>query len=349
MEVSRMPIRTAGKRGRLPAEPLPLRFIHEYATVPLPAPGYPVDVTHGIRADSWLMLGNGPDPACTVAPDGVGDCTFAARQHLRMAKAAGYGLTEQWETSNQLVEEYLAYDHGRDNGAVISRLLLAWYRAGKILGFAPVDHSSAEAIDSAMQAFGGVYVGVDLTGDAEQLFGDGQPWTVANGEQPDPDMGHCIAGVKATATGRTYVTWGAEQEATADWSAACLTEAWAIVTSEDEAAKLDMASLIADIEALHGKVPVPSSATPLSARSTHMFAPIEAVWRKLDGEAREEAEAALADLKAEAAKFRPLVAEAKGDVESLIAQVAPEVKAAVETRLAKLLADLESLLQGGAS
>lgn len=250
------PVRTPGKRGKLRAEPLGLKFIHQYATTPLAAPVYPVDVSHGIAPDAWGMLANGPDPTCTVAPDGVGDCTFAGRQHLRMAKAAGYGLTETWETSNQLAGEYLAYDHGKDDGAVISRLLMTWYRAGIILGFAPVNHKSAEAVDAAMQAFGGVYCGVDLTDDADDLFSEGLPWTVADGEQPDPDEGHCIVGVKATAAGRTYVTWGAEQEATADWSAACLTEAWAVITTEDEAAKIDMPALIADIEALHGTVQV---------------------------------------------------------------------------------------------
>jgi hypothetical protein len=58
--------------------------------------------------------------------------------------------------------------------------------------------------------------------------------------------------VKATADGRTYVTWGAEQPATKEWSAACLTECYVIITTEDEAAKVDMAELLADIEALHG-------------------------------------------------------------------------------------------------
>ena len=77
------------------------------------------------------MLGNGPDPTCTTYPDGVGDCTFAGREHARRAKAAAAKLTETWETSDQLVAEYLAYDNGQDDGAVIADLLLSWYQAGK--------------------------------------------------------------------------------------------------------------------------------------------------------------------------------------------------------------------------
>jgi hypothetical protein len=76
---------------------------------------------------------------------------------------------------------------------------------------------------------------------------------VANGERPDPAEGHCIVKVKADGQQLdTWVTWGALEESTREWSAACLDEAWAVVTSEDEAAKLDMPALLADISALGG-------------------------------------------------------------------------------------------------
>jgi hypothetical protein len=257
------PVRAPGKRGKLPAKHLAMGYLHSYLKTPLPAPAYPVDVRAGIADGAWQMLGNGPDPTCTVDPDGVGDCTFAGRQHYRMAKAAHYGETETWETSNALVEEYLAYDGGQDDGAVIADLLLSWYKAGTILAFAPVDHTDPAAVDSAMEAFRGAYCGVDLTDDADQLFGDGQPWTTTNGEQPDPNDGHCI--VKVYADGKSadgWITWGAYQPSTTGWTAACLTEAWAIITTEDEAAKVDMTSLLADIEALGGTEPVTPTPAP---------------------------------------------------------------------------------------
>jgi hypothetical protein len=114
-----------------------------------------------------------------------------------------------------------------------------------------------------MQEFKGAYVGVNLTDDADQLFGEGQPWTVANGEQPDPNEGHCI--VKVKADGRSldgYVSWGALQPATLGWSAACLQEAWVILTTEDEGAKVNLAALRADIEALGGTEGTPPPAQP---------------------------------------------------------------------------------------
>jgi hypothetical protein len=250
-------LRVPGLRGRLPVKPPGQRFniqyLASYLKAPLPAPSYPVDVSGGIT--DWQMLGNGPDPTLHVnGGQPVGDCTFAGRQHLRMAKAACGGETETWETTDQLVTEYLTYDHGQDNGANIADLLLSWFNAGTIKAFAPVDHADQAACDAAMAAFHGLYVGVNLTDDADDLFGKGQPWTVANGEKPDPNDGHCIVKVKSDGQQfDTWVTWGALQQSTEQWTAACLDEAWAIVTTEDEAAQLDMPALLAAITALGGK------------------------------------------------------------------------------------------------
>lgn len=287
------PARIAGHRGRLPAKPRGERFAigyaHEYAAQPFPPPSYPVDVSAGIT--DWKMLGNGPDPSCTVRPDGCGDCTFAGREHYKMAKAAAGQETERWETSDALVSEYLAYDHGQDVGANIADLLLYWYKAGKILAFAPVDHTSPAQVDAAMQAFHGVYAGVSLTDDADQLFGQGQPWTLANGEQPDPNEGHCI--VKVSADGQGYdrwVTWGSLQESTANWTGACLEEAWVIITEEDaKAANLDVAALRADIDALGGQggtsqpapAPHPDILTEIAAEVRAVMAKVEQLLHHL--------------------------------------------------------------------
>lgn len=248
--------RVAGKRGCLPPLPpemrLPVKYIHEY-TGPLPAPTYPVDVTGGIAKDSWGMCANGPDPTCTSHPKGLGDCTFAGREHYHYAKAACYRLTETRETSDQLAAEYLKYDHGVDQGAVIAKLLLHWYRAGLIAGFAPVDFHDVATSDSAMQKFKGLYTGVSLTDDADQLFGEGKPWTVADGQVPDPDEGHCILRVTADGTDLDgYVTWGALQPATRAWSASCVTEAWVIIAHEDEIEPAALAELQADLDQLGG-------------------------------------------------------------------------------------------------
>jgi hypothetical protein len=248
--------RSAGRRGRLPVKPPAERFainyLSAYLSTPLPPPVYPVDVSAGIV--DWGMLGNGPDPAVPQYPAGVLDCTFAARQHYRMAKAAAAGEQEQWETCADVVAEYLAYDHGQDHGANMAEVLLYWYNAGRILAFAPLDHTNPAEVDSGMAAFHGAYVGVNLTGDADPLFTAHEPWTVANGEQANPNDSHCV--LKVAADGSqfdSWVTWGLIQRSTVAWTKACLEEAWVIITEEDaEAASLDIAKLQADINALHG-------------------------------------------------------------------------------------------------
>lgn len=235
--------RTAGKRGRLPVKPeserFALKWLHEYTA--LPVPQYPVDVTSGIT--DWGMDGN----------DKYGDCTFAGRLHYQLAKAAADGEPPPGETADQLVAEYLKYDHGQDVGANIADLLLYWYRHGKVLAFAPVDHTDPAQCDAAMAAFHGLYCGVDLTDDADDLFEHGMPWTTANGETPDPSEGHCVLRVQADgSTYDGYVTWGAIQQATREWSSACLGEAWVAITSEDEIDPEALAALRADIDALGG-------------------------------------------------------------------------------------------------
>jgi hypothetical protein len=242
--------RVPGRRGRLPKLPpdqrLPIQYAHAYMKAPIPAPTYPVDVSGGIT--DWKMLGN----------DEFGDCTFAGREHLKMAKAAAVGTlaSETWEGDQALIQEYLAYTHGADTGANIGLLLLSWWRAKKIRAFAPVDHRRRADCDSLMQTFHGLYAGVELTPDADALFGQGKPWTVADGQHPDPNEGHCIVKVGATGAGPgefdAWVTWGALQHSTTAWTQACLDEAWIVVTDEDQADKLDMGKLLGDIRSLKG-------------------------------------------------------------------------------------------------
>lgn len=279
--------RIAGLRGRLPVKPagerFAIKYVHQYLAQPLPAPAYPVDVSGGIT--DWRMLGNGPDPSCTTHPDGVGDCYFAMRQHYAMAKAAGDGAPMPTETSNQLVAEYFAYDHGQDAGVCIADVLLAEYKAGIILGFAPVDHTDRAASDAAMQKFHGLIIGADLTDDADERFQEGLPFTIADGQQPDPAEGHCLLRVKSTGAGpdamSTDATWGAGQESTAAWDRACIEEAWVAILSEDEMEPGELAALRADIDALHGTggngSPAPAPARPHVSFLTELADEVDAI------------------------------------------------------------------------
>lgn len=246
-----MDTRTPGLRGRIPGQLVAVPHLNNYRTTAHTfSVSYPVDVTAGIV--DWKMLGNGPDGTLTAnGGNPVGDCTFAGREHYRMAKAAAGKLAETWETSDELVTEYLDYNNGQDVGANISQLLLNWYQDGKILGFAKLDPSDKQEVDWGVQTFHGVYCGVSLTADADELFAQHLPWTTANGERPNLMEGHCIVKVGGTPSQDTYVTWGALQNATVGWTSACLEEAYVVITEEDaKAASLDIDQLRQDLNLL---------------------------------------------------------------------------------------------------
>jgi hypothetical protein len=224
------------KLGRLPqlqgADRLSIKWAHEYLALPIPEPRYPIEVAPHVK--TWGMLGN----------DTYGDCGVAGRYHYEMATGAPLFPDEM------AVNDYLDYVGGpqNDNGVVLASYLLWAFKRGEILGFAPVNLREQARADSLMQIFHGLYVGVALTDDAQALFQRGI-WTVANGERPDPSLGHCILKIASDGVKQVrYVTWGAEQAATLDWSAACEDEGWVILTTEEDVAlmpslRTDLASL----------------------------------------------------------------------------------------------------------
>jgi hypothetical protein len=258
---------TPGLRGRLPAKPSQLPFIHRYllASAVPPAMNYPYDISCGLNA--FPMYGNGADPSLTVnncTP--VHDCFWAARQDNRRVKAANYGIVEAGMTSNEVVTEYLAYNHGQDLGGCMVDVLHAWYLAGIITAYGRVDPANPAAIDSAAVLFHGTLLGVNLTDDADTLTSKGLTWTVANGEQPDPAQGHVL--VKVGSDGFSYdeyITWTFLQRADPAWTKACVQEAWVIVSSED-ASQLDMPALLADINAVGGtSLPIPKTSNGVAS------------------------------------------------------------------------------------
>lgn len=254
----------AGLRGYRPqrqgTDRFPLRWAHEYAGAALPA--YPIDVTAGtgIADDAWEMFGNGPDPKVTVDSQfvdptrGCGDCGPCGYAHDCMIAGAR-------PTANDVVNLYFQYDGGQDQGVVIADFLLWLYRQGLIAGFAPVDLSQIDATMARFQR--GIILGVNLTHDADQRFNDKQPWTVGQGQQPDPNDGHVILQVRSlSATDLDwYVTWGALQAADKGWRDAAVQEAWVICTKDDMATPWGQ-QLLADINALPGSTTQPPADTP---------------------------------------------------------------------------------------
>jgi hypothetical protein len=249
--------RTPGLRGALTDQIVELPFIHTYRTVapmPLPAIG---DVTGGIGDDGWEMLGNGPTPGLTITtPNGkgapVGDCTYAGRQHYRMAKAACAGTLDKttWESPNELVTEYLLDDHGQDVGATMAQLARKWFEDKKVLAYAPVDLSNAYEVRWAMLQFKGIWTGVSMPQIAETQFGDDEPWSLTGTADADePADGHCIVQVRYRPGSADFVTWAHAQRAMASWIAAFRNTGIVFITEDDPT--IDLPALRVDISRLH--------------------------------------------------------------------------------------------------
>lgn len=222
------------KLGKRPALiPAGLHDLTYYAAGPLPKA--PASVAVPEVAD-WMLLGNGPDPSCTIAPNGVGDCGVASYEHVAMVDAL---ITrhpgEREPDANQAVEYYLNYTGGQDTGVVLSQFL-AYVRQHGYYGqtlhsYAPVKVHDVPTLQSAIFMYGAAYCGIVVTQAMMDATQAGRPWTQADTEGQILG-GHAVPAVGYDDAGLTIVTWGQTQRIT--WPAwhAMSDEAWALLTGE---------------------------------------------------------------------------------------------------------------------
>jgi hypothetical protein len=263
------PVQHPYRTGRKPARHVPELAIHNFRSLAertaLPSSG---DVTNGIT--QWGMLGN----------DVYGDCVPAATEHYRMSKGLFTG--DAAPTTGETEDLYFDYGVAQgeqgptpDEGVEIASWLKWLFdetQAAKIAGddieeiaYAEIDDLTMASLNSEMLAFRGIILGVNLTDDAQQLFPN-SPWTIANGEQPDPNEGHGILHVKYDDAAKLAgeVSWALIEGATYDWIEACCEEAWVIMTREDaENAGVDFDACVAAIKA-HGGTVAPDLPTPVT-------------------------------------------------------------------------------------
>jgi hypothetical protein len=259
-------------------------FAGAYMVTPLPAPTYPIDVSAGVPVATLGMLGNGPDPTLTITtPNGpgqpVGDCYFAGVVHKKRVDAtAGNEATDLADLpdSNETVDAYDVYDNGQDQGVVMSDAMQTWFTSGfpgssgslvidRCEAFLKIDPTEMYA---AMDYWNTpILVGVNLPDAADQQFSEQQPWS----GPPDANDGHVVVLVGSKGPAATdlddYITWGAYQQATKQFSAplasgGCVEEAWLPVTSEMlRNARINIDQVLAGIRAAGGEaVPNPTPA-----------------------------------------------------------------------------------------
>lgn len=258
-----MTTRTVGKYGRLSAKfPAGLHDLTHYAAGALPKAPASVAVPD---VPDWGMDGNGPDPSCTVAPEGVGDCGVAGLNHLLMSAAAATRETETFPSADQVVSYYLSYTGGQDTGVVLSDFLAYVAEHGfyghKVAAYAPVRVSDIPTLQFAVNAYDAAYCGIAVTQAMEQAFAAGLPWTADVADSPVVG-GHCVPVVGYDSQYLYIVTWGQVQSVAYSAWHHIASEAWAVIPGEITEAGTDghgvnLAALQADLGKLDAPAPAP--------------------------------------------------------------------------------------------
>ena len=218
-------LRIVGKLGKLDAKvPVGLKALAEYQTSPFPAAPEKLDVP---AVNNWQMLGN----------DQYGDCTFAGIAHAKMATAQALGLGEVPPTTQEVVDAYLKFTSGQDNGAVEADLLKYWQTNdilnSKLEAYAPANYTDLDEIKNVIAHYGLTYIGIRVPALCQQQFMQHQPWELSN-TPADNELigGHCIILVGYDSQYFYGITWGQVQKIEYTWLQYYIDEAWALITPE---------------------------------------------------------------------------------------------------------------------
>lgn len=202
-------------------------------------PGLLHDITH-------YFAGNLPKPPASVAVnasvdwdmdgnDTYGDCGPAGLKHAFQNAALVTKESEQFPTADQVVQYYLTYTGGQDQGVVLSDFL-KYVEKEKFFGhtvsaYAPVQFKDIPTLQFAIYAYTFAYTGIVVTNNMMAAFQNGQPWTL-DVCLDQPEGGHCIPLVGYDSQYLYAVTWGKVQPiAYSAWSHIA-DESWAVITGE---------------------------------------------------------------------------------------------------------------------
>jgi len=245
-----MPFETY-KGGRRPPHPLyakPRLWMDDFLT---PVQVHPAAADPSARAeiDYFSAVGgfpmdlNGPDPSNPAEiAGGIGDCGIAGMDHIQMAwNAYAHGKATSWgsETVLSLYEHLGGYVYGQpetDQGTVLQDNLQFWRQEGvngdKILFYGALRPGSwlrPERIKS-LQAFGGIYLGLNLPQSAERAFpGD---WVYVP-RSPEAG-GHCVVqhGELLGWHEARLSSWGAVVKASPGFLQHTIEEAWVVAAPD---------------------------------------------------------------------------------------------------------------------
>lgn len=223
--------------------------LRKYLGATLPTPPVAVDWTNGIT--SYGMMKN----------DSLGDCTIAGCGHAVQIWTANTGgeVTVSDATIESYYEKWDGYnpnDPSTDQGGIELDVLTDWkaqeFAGIPLLGFADPALANLKEIRTAINLFGGVYIGLNLPVTAQTQ----EVWDVlANGSsdaKPGSWGGHCVFVPTYDASSFTCITWGGLKKMTAAfWNSYCdeahalLSTAW--IEQNVPVKRFDLATLKADL------------------------------------------------------------------------------------------------------
>jgi len=204
----------------------------DYVTPALPTP--PDSVAYYQQVPSWPMYYN----------DQYGDCTCAAAGHMiqNWSGNAATEVTPPDATVLKFYEHFVGTPPPPDEGCDMLTVLRYWRKTGldqhKVTAFTSLtlkDHTQAK---SAIDLFGGIYIGVALpnfTVNSQDMTS--VPWVVPPGgpvgdAAPNQNNGHCIPAVGYDEQQLWIVTWGALKSMGWDFYDAYADESYAVVSSD---------------------------------------------------------------------------------------------------------------------
>lgn len=218
--------------------------------------------------------------------DTYGDCGIAAFYHILgvlTGNATGtpfHASSAQWLKDYEAIGGYVPGKPATDQGIVLLDGLDYWLKTGaadgtKLLGHVSIDATDKNEVMLAMYLFENLYFGMELPDAWITPFPAGNNFTWTTAGNPDPENGHCVAGVDYDTTGVKIATWG--MTGTLTWAAVAKYAATHangelhFVISPDQIAKaqtkapngIDWTALLADANQMGGNVPVPAP-TPVT-------------------------------------------------------------------------------------
>lgn len=223
----------SGVLGKLPSrhDPRTLRMSKYLTGSVSPAPPER-DWTNGLKR--WQMYCN----------DQIGCCTIAAQGHLIQSWGAASGFPDAGLSEREVIDAYAAisgYVPGHpetDRGAVMLDALNHWRKVGvgghKIHAYVKIDAGSRTHLMSAINLFGGVYLGCQLPlASRDRELWVAAPFSSYNGSwRAGTWGGHAVASPGYTASGIFIVTWGQLIHASWQWIIDYVDEAYAIIGPE---------------------------------------------------------------------------------------------------------------------